>query len=58
VLRRAGLIVQRRERSEVLYAISVPAVRDLLLAARLILLGMIEDQDDLKPELRPVTGRR
>lgn len=58
VLRRAGLIVQRRERSEVLYAISVPAVRDLLLAARLILLGMIEDQDDLKPELRPVAGRR
>lgn len=57
VLRRSGLIVQRRERSEVLYAISVPAVRDLLLAARSILLGMIEDQDDLKPELRSVAGR-
>jgi DNA-binding transcriptional ArsR family regulator len=52
VLRRAGLIVQRRHRGEVLYAVSVPAVRELLLAARSILLGMIEDQDGLKPELR------
>jgi DNA-binding transcriptional ArsR family regulator len=54
VLRRAGLIIQRRDRGEVLYAISVPAVRELLLAARSILLGMIEDRDGLKPELRPV----
>ena len=54
VLRRAGLIVQRRDRGEVRYAISVPAVQALLLAARSILLGVIEDQDVLKPELRPV----
>jgi DNA-binding transcriptional ArsR family regulator len=54
VLRRAGLIIQRRDRGEVLYAISVPAVRELLLAARSILLGMIEDRDGLKRELRPV----
>ena len=52
VLRRAGLVIQRRERSEVLYAVSVPAVRELLLAARAILLGLIEDQDVLKPDLR------
>jgi DNA-binding transcriptional ArsR family regulator len=58
VLRRAGLVVQRRARGEVLYAVSVPAVRDLLLAARSILLGLIEDQDDLKPELRPVAASR
>jgi DNA-binding transcriptional ArsR family regulator len=58
VLRRAGLIVQRRDHSEVLYAISVPAVRDLLLSARAILLGLIEEQDGLKPELRSKAGRR
>jgi len=58
VLRRAGLIVQRRDRGEVLYSISVPAVRDLLLSARSILLGLIEGQDGLKPELLSAAGRR
>lgn len=57
VLRRAGLIDQRREHGEVLYAISVPAVRDLLLAARSILLGLIEDRDGLKAGLRAPAGR-
>ena len=51
VLRRAGLVSQRRLGGEVLYAISVEEVRDLLLAARRILLGLIEDRDRLKPEL-------
>lgn len=54
VLRRAGLILQRREHGEVLYTVSVPAVRDLLLAARSILLGLIEDREELKPDLRPI----
>ena len=58
VLRRAGLVVQRRDHGEVLYAISVPAVRDLLLSARSILLGLIEEQDGLKPELRSAAGGR
>lgn len=57
VLRRAGLILQRREHGEVLYAVSVPAVRDLLLAARSILLGLIEDRDELKSDLRPLGNR-
>jgi ArsR family transcriptional regulator len=52
VLRRAGLVVQRRAGSEVVYSISVPEVRDLLLAARTILLGLIADQDELKAQLR------
>lgn len=51
VLRRAGLVTQRRLGGEVLYAVSVEEVRDLLLAARRILLGLIEDRDRLKPEL-------
>jgi ArsR family transcriptional regulator len=51
VLRRAGLVTQRRQGGEVLYAIGLPEVRDLLIAARRILLGLIEDRDRLKAEL-------
>jgi len=51
VLRRAGLVTQRRHGGQVLYAISLPEVRDLLLAARRILLALIEDRDRLKAEL-------
>jgi ArsR family transcriptional regulator len=56
VLRRAGLVVQHREGSAVVYSVSVPEVRDLLLAARMILLELLSDQDELKAELR--TARR
>ena len=52
VLRRAGLVTQRREGGAVIYAVSVPEVRDLLLAARTILLGMLDDADVLKRQLR------
>jgi len=55
VLRRSGLIVQRREGAEVMYSISVPEVRDLLLAARSILREMIDDQIDLRRALRAST---
>jgi DNA-binding transcriptional ArsR family regulator len=51
VLRRAGLVVQQRHAGEVVYAISIPEVRDLLLAARHILRGIIADRDDLRAEL-------
>jgi len=51
VLRRAGLVTQRRQGGEVRYAIGPEDVRDLLLAARRILLGLIEDRDRLKAEL-------
>ena len=51
VLRRAGLVRQQRQGGEVRYAIAAEEVRDLLLAARRILLGLIEDRDRLKPEL-------
>jgi DNA-binding transcriptional ArsR family regulator len=55
VLRRAGLVSQRRQAGEVIYAVSVPEVRDLLVAARTILLGLLDDADSLKLELRPAT---
>lgn len=38
------------------YAISAPEIRDLLLAARAILLDVIKDQDGLKRQL--TSGRR
>jgi ArsR family transcriptional regulator len=51
VLRRAGLVEQRREGGSVVYAIRVPEVRDLLLAARTILAAVIADTDALRSEL-------
>jgi ArsR family transcriptional regulator len=53
VLRRAGLVQQRREAGAVVYSVSVPEVRDLLLAGRGILRQLIDDRDQLKRELRP-----
>jgi ArsR family transcriptional regulator len=58
VLRRAGLIVQRREGGEVVYSVDIPDIRDLLLAARRILLGVLSEQDELKAQLRPKAGGR
>ncbi|MFN8632094.1 MAG: metalloregulator ArsR/SmtB family transcription factor [Chloroflexota bacterium] len=51
VLRRTGLVSSRRAGHEVLYTISVPEARDLLLAARRILLGVLADRDGLMAEL-------
>jgi len=53
VLRRAGLVRQRRRSGEVVYEVSVPEVRDLLQAARRILVGIIDEQADLKSQLTP-----
>lgn len=53
VLRRAGLIRQQRKGGEVVYSIVVPETRELLLAARKLLLQVIADQDGLKRELAP-----
>jgi DNA-binding transcriptional ArsR family regulator len=51
VLRRTSLVVSRREGAQVIYSISVPEVRDLLLAARRILSGIIALQGELESEL-------
>jgi DNA-binding transcriptional ArsR family regulator len=56
VLRRTGLVTAHRAGHEVVYAIAVPEVRDLLVAARTILLGLIEDQGALKAELVAESG--
>ena len=51
VLRRTSLVVSRREGGEVIYSVSVPEVRDLLLAARTILSGLTTFQGELGLEL-------
>ena len=51
ILRRTGLIAQTRRDGQVFYSISAPEIRDLLLAARAILLDVIRDKDSLKKEL-------
>lgn len=57
VLRRTGLVAQRREGSEVVYSLSVPQVRELLLVARQILRDRITTQDALMVELRRTSAR-
>jgi len=58
VLRRTSLVTARRDQGQVVYSISVPEVRDLLLAARKILTGLIEVQGELKAELAGTARRR
>jgi ArsR family transcriptional regulator len=53
VLRRTSLVVSRRQGGQVVYSVSVPEVRDLLLAARSILSGLIAAQGELGDELSP-----
>ena len=55
MLRRTNLVVSRREAGEVLYSVSVPEVRDLLLAARRILSGIIATQGRLEADLAPAS---
>jgi DNA-binding transcriptional ArsR family regulator len=49
VLRRTSLVVSRRQGGEVIYSVSVPEVRDLLLAARRILTGLVHVEAEPAP---------
>ena len=51
VLRRTSLVVSQRRGGEVVYSISVPEVRDLLLSARKILAGLAEKRSEFEDEL-------
>lgn len=51
LLRRTSLVISQRTNGEVIYSISVPEVRDLLLAARSILSGIIAANGELETEL-------
>lgn len=50
-LRRTGLVTQSRRDGQVIYSVAVPEVRDLLMAARVILQAVIDDQATLSAEL-------
>ncbi|MEV6333876.1 metalloregulator ArsR/SmtB family transcription factor [Nocardia vinacea] len=47
VLRRAGLVTARREGLSVTYALTSPRVKELLVAARAILTGVVAGQAEL-----------
>lgn len=51
VLRRTGLVRQRREGGEVVYSLLVDDVRGLLAAGRVVLRRLAESRDDLLREL-------
>jgi ArsR family transcriptional regulator len=55
VLRRAGLVTQRRDAGRVLYSISAPQMGELLRVARQILLGLSVEQETLSALLRPAS---
>jgi len=55
VLRRAHIVVSTRRHGEVIYSISVPEVRDLLLAGRLILREIAASQITIAETLEPVS---
>ncbi|GAB4013877.1 ArsR/SmtB family transcription factor [Nocardioides ultimimeridianus] len=55
VLRRTGLVTSRRREGEVVYSVSVPEVRDLLMAARQILGVIAASRTEFDNELSPVS---
>ncbi|MEV5571781.1 metalloregulator ArsR/SmtB family transcription factor [Spirillospora sp. NPDC052269] len=60
VLRRAGLVVSRKEGATVIYSLTSPRIAELLAVARGILTGVLSEQagllDDLRASGRPVAS--
>ncbi|QIZ37083.1 helix-turn-helix transcriptional regulator [Saccharopolyspora sp. ASAGF58] len=56
VLRRAGLVVTRKEGSTVFYSLTSPHVAELLAVARRILTGVLSGQVELLEDLRTATS--
>lgn len=52
VLRRAGLVSQRRAAGEVTYTLALPLVRELLRTARAVLLDQVSGQEALQEALQ------
>lgn len=53
VLRLAGLVTQRREGGQVIYALALPQVHDLLASARAILRTKTAGEGDLVDDISP-----
>lgn len=58
VLRQQGLVLQRRESGEVIYTLALPEVRDLLAAARSILVSRNANGSEFIDEVSRVSDRR
>jgi ArsR family transcriptional regulator len=58
VLRRSSLAVSQRRDGDVVYSVSSPEVRDLLLVARRIVRGVAAERAELEPELTPHAERQ
>lgn len=58
VLRRAGLVTTRKERSSVIYAVKDPLVVELLLVAKRLLLSSLTETNDLLADLRAAVSAR
>lgn len=56
VLRRANLVVSRKEGSTVYYSLTSPHVAELLAVARQILTGVLSGQAELLEDLRSAGG--
>lgn len=56
VLRRAGIVVSRRDGASVVYRLATSDISDLLRAARRILTDMMSGQEELLAELRELQG--
>ncbi|MFF7438624.1 metalloregulator ArsR/SmtB family transcription factor [Streptomyces sp. NPDC008122] len=57
VLRRANLVVARREGATVFYSLTDPQVAELLAVARSILSGVLAGQAELLADLQAPTGK-
>ncbi|MBB4984490.1 ArsR family transcriptional regulator [Streptomyces sp. SFB5A] len=57
VLRRANLVVARREGATVFYSLTDPQVAELLAVARSILSGVLAGQAELLADLQASTGK-
>ncbi len=55
VLRRAGVVVTRKQGSSVIYSIASPDMAELLAVARTVLTGLLNDQMDLLKDLEAST---
>jgi ArsR family transcriptional regulator len=58
VLRRAGVVITRKEGSSVIYALRGPEVADLLVAAKRVLITSLTESTELLAGLRTAAGRR
>ena len=58
VLRRAGLVVTRKEGSSVFYAVRDPALLEMLAAAKRVLINSLTESQGLLDDLRIAVGDR